>query len=380
MKNLKGIIILGFVMMFSCKPASETLVTKIENTGLISDGIIYALPKTNLKFTITTKRTDIYPGPYHEYAEKYLGIENVPDKETSNWQITDIVINSYEDIDPEQYYMLEPNGKLSFDFNKLIENGIILPVNKPIKTQFENEFYSTNNAESSIFFKDLSVSKFVGEEEITYYKRVQRDSLYAKVPVVKTQSVYKSFEDKAKEAANFIFNIREKRVELLSGMADFYPEGKSLEIALKEMDRLENEYLTLFTGKQFKSSFEANFEFVPTNSELNQPYILFRFSEERGVLQANDLRGRPIIVEIQKSDQTKNLQFLIDDQINREGLEFKNKLFYRIPELTLVEIFDGNKLLAKRKVNVEQYGITVSLPAVFLMNDETFIEFYRKKE
>ena len=380
MKNLKGIIILGFVMMFSCKPASETRVTKIENTGLISDGIIYALPKTNLKFTITTKRTDIYPGPYHEYAEKYLGIENVPDKETSNWQITDIVINSYEDIDPEQYYMLEPNGKLSFDFNKLIENGIILPVNKPIKTQFENEFYSTNNAESGIVFKDLSVSKFVGEEEITYYKRVQRDSLYAKVPVVKTQSVYKSFEDKAKEAANFIFKIREKRVELLSGMADFYPEGRSLEVALKEMDRLENEYLTLFVGKQFKSNYEANFEFVPTNSELNQPYILFRFSEERGVLQANDLRGRPIIVEIQKSDQTKNLQFLIDDQINREGLEFKNKLYYRIPELTLVEIFDGNKLLAKRKVNVEQYGITVSLPAVFLMNDETFIEFYRKKE
>lgn len=380
MKNIKGIIIIGIVMMFSCKPASETRVIKLENAGHISDGIIYALPRTNLNFTITTKRTDIYPGPYHEYAEKYLGIENVPDKETSFWQITDIVINSYKDIDSEQFYMLQPNGKLNFDFNKLIENEVILPINKPIKTQFENEFYSINNAENGIVFKDLSVSKYVGEEEITYYKRVQRDSLYAKVPVVKTQSVYKSFEDKAKEAANFIFKIREKRVELLSGMADFYPEGRSLEVALKEMDRLENEYLTLFVGKQFKSNYEANFEFVPTNSELNQPYILFRFSEERGVLQANDLRGRPIIVEIQKTNQTKNLQFLIDDQINREGLEFKNKLYYRIPELTLVEIFDGNKLLAKRKVNVEQYGITVSLPAEFLMNDETFIEFYQEKE
>jgi len=380
MKNIKGIIIIGIVMMFSCKPASETRVIKLENAGHISDGIIYALPRTNLNFTITTKRTDIYPGPYYEYAEKYLGIENVPDKETSFWQITDIVINSYKDIDSEQFYMLQPNGKLNFDFNKLIENEVILPINKPIKTQFENEFYSINNAENGIVFKDLSVSKYVGEEEITYYKRVQRDSLYAKVPVVKTQSVYKSFEDKAKEAANFIFKIREKRVELLSGMADFYPEGRSLEVALKEMDRLENEYLTLFVGKQFKSNYEANFEFVPTNSELNQPYILFRFSEERGVLQANDLRGRPIIVEIQKTNQTKNLQFLIDDQINREGLEFKNKLYYRIPELTLVEIFDGNKLLAKRKVNVEQYGITVSLPAEFLMNDETFIEFYQEKE
>ncbi len=381
MKNIKGILFIGLVALFSCKSTSETRVTKLENAGSITEtGIIYALPRTNLKFTVTTQRTDIFPGPYHEYAEKYLGIENVPDKETSVWQISDIVINNYNDVDPEQYYMLEPSGKMNFNFNKLIENGSILPVNRPIKKNFENEFYGTGKSESGIVFKDLSVSRYVGEEKVTYYKRVQRDSLFAKVPVVKTQSVYKSFEDKAEEAASFIFTIREKRVELLSGMADFYPEGESLEIALKEMDKLEDEYLTLFIGKRFESSFLANFEFVPSNTELNQPYILFRFSEERGVLQANDLRGRPIIIELDKTGQTKNLDFLIADRINREGLEYNNKLFYRIPELTLVEIFDGNILLAKRKVNIEQYGFTTSIPAMFLMNEETFIEFYREKD
>jgi Domain of unknown function (DUF4831) len=381
MKSIIGIIVIGLVMMFSCKPASETRIAKLEDAESITEsGIIYALPRTNLKFTLTIKRTDIYPGPYHEYAEKYLGIEDSPDKETSIWQIADIVINNYTDVDPEQYYVLEPSGRMNFSFNKLFENGSILPVNNPIKNHYENEFYGLNEAENGIVFKDLSVSKFVGEEKITYYKRVQRDSLFAKVPVTKTQSVYKSFEDKAEEAANFIFTIREKRVELLTGMADFYPEGESLEIALKEMERLENEYLTLFVGKQFESSYEVNFEFVPSNAELNQPYILFRFSEERGVLQANNLRGRPIIVELEKSGNTKNLNFLVADKINREGLDYKNRLFYRIPELSFVEIFDGNKLLAKRKVNIEQYGTTISIPAQFLMNDETFIEFYREKE
>ncbi len=381
MKNIIGIILLGLVMMFSCKPSSETRVSKLENAEAITEnGIIYALPRTNLNFSLTTKRTDIYPGPYHEYAEKYLGIENVPNKETSIWKITDVVIKSYTDVDPEQYYVLEPSGKMNINFDKLFDNGSILPVNNQIKNHYENEFYGLNDAENGIVFKDLSVSKFVGEEKITYFKRVQRDSLFAKVPVTKTQSVYKSFEDKAKEAASFIFTIREKRVELITGMADFYPEGESLEIALKEMERLENEYLTLFVGKRFKTSYEVNFEFIPSNAELNQPYILFRFSEERGVLQANDLRGRPIIVELEKSENTKNLNFLVADQINREGLEYKNRLFYRIPELTLVEIFDGNKLLAKRKVNIEQYGTTISIPAQFLMNDETFIEFYREKE
>ena len=367
--------------MVSCKPTSETYVAKLENAGIVSEkGIIYALPKTNLKFTVTTKRTDIFSGPYNEYAEKYLGIENVPSEETSTWQITDINITNYSDIDPEQFYVIEPSGMVNINISSLIEHGSILPINKTIQKHFENEFYGINESENGIVFKDLSISKFVGEEKITYYKRVQRDSLFAKVPVVKTQSVYRSFEDKAEEAASFIFTIREKRVELLSGMADFYPEGESLEIALKEMERLENEYLTLFTGKQFESSYEATFEFAPSNTELNQPYILFRFNEEKGVLQANDLRGRPIIVELEKSNQTKNLNYTIEDQINREGFDYKNKLFYRIPEMTKVEIFDGNKLLAKRKVNIEQYGITISLPASFLMNEESFIEFYQQNK
>ena len=379
MRNVKAFIFLSFVVFFSCKSSSETRVTKIENSGSISEsGIIYALPRTNLKFTIEAIKTNIIPGPYHEYADKYLGIENVPKQEISIWQIIDISINTYNDIDPDQFYILEPSGKMNIDFNKLVQNGNVLPVNKSIEKNFSNEFYGMNSSEKEIQFTDLSVSKYIGEEKVTYYKRVQRDSLFAKVPVVKTQSVYRSFEDKAEEAANFIFMIREKRFELITGMADFYPEGNSLEVALRELKRLEDDYLTLFIGKQYTSSYSANFEFIPSKTELNQPYILFRFSEDRGVLASNDLRGRPIIVELEKMGQTKNLNYLISDQINREGLDYTDKLFYRIPDLAHVKIFDGNTLLGTRKVYIQQFGTVVSFPAIFLMDDEKFIEFYRK--
>lgn len=381
MKTGKIIIYILFVVFSSCKSTSETRVSKIENSNLISEsGIIYALPRTNLKFTIEASRTDIIPGPYHEYAEKYMGIEDVSEDETSIWQITNISIHSYNDIDPEHYYILEPSGKMNIDFNKLVQNGNVLPVNKPVENNFSNEFYGINNSENEIVFTDLSLTKYVGEEKFTYFKRVQRDSLFAKVPVTQTKSVYKSFEDKAEEAANFIFMIREKRFELLTGMADFYPEGKSLEVAINELNRLENDYLALFIGKRFTSNYSAGFEFVPTETELNQPYILFRFSEDRGVLPPNDLRGRPIIVELDKKDQTKNLSYLMSDQINREGTVYKDKLYYRIPDVAQVKVFDGNTILATRKVNIEQYGIVVPFPARFLMEDEKFIKFYRKED
>lgn len=381
MKNISISIFLVLIVLFSCKSTTETRVTKLENSGLISEsGIIYALPQTNLKFTISADKIDIIPGPYFEYAEKYLGIENAPEKESTLWEINDIKIDTYNDIDPNQYYVLEPSGMMKIDFDKLIQNKNIIPVNKTIESNFSNDFYGINTTSNGMMFTDMSISKFVGEEKITYYKRVQRDSLFAKVPVTKNKSVYKSFEEKAEEAANFIFMIREKRFELLTGSADFYPEGTSLSVALNELNRLENDYLELFIGKKFRSNYSANYEYLPTEKELEQPYILFRFNEEKGVLNPNDLRGRPIIVELEKKNQTKNLSFLLSDKINREGNTYIDRLFYRIPDQVDVKVYDGNVLLAKRKVNIEQYGIVALFPAMFLMDDDSFIQFYRKEE
>jgi len=377
MKILNLFIILSLFVLVSCK-TTETHVTKIEEqTNIAETGIIYALPRTNLRFAVEALRIDIIPGPYYEYAEKYLGIENASEENNSKWQILNIVIDKYNDIDPEQFYMIEPSGEMNFDFNKLVQNGNIMPVNKTAEIIFQNDFYGSNKLEQEIVFTDLSTTKFVGKEKITYYKRVQRDSLFAKVPVTQTQSVYKSFEDKAEEAANFIFKIREKRFELLTGMADFYPEGKSLELAIKELNKLENEYLELFLGRKFISNYKACFEFTPTETELSQPYIIFRFNEDKGILPPNDLRGRPIIVELEKKEQLTNFSFLMADQINRPGIEYKNKLYIRIPDLVSVKVFEGNTLMAKRKVSIEQYGVVVQIPSMFLTGDEKFIEFYR---
>ncbi len=381
MRILNIVIVFSLLIIVSCKSTSETKVTKIENSHNLSEsGIIYALPRTNLMFTIEASRKDVIPGPYYEYAEKFMGLENVPEKETSIWEITNINVKSYNDIDPEQYYVIEPSGKLNFDFNTLIESGNILPVNKSIEKNFENQFYGIRNAHNEIVFTDLSTTKYAGKEEVTFYKRVQRDSLFVKVPVTQTQSVYKSFEDKAEEAANFIFKIRNKRFELITGMADYYPEGKSMQAAINELKSLEEEYLALFIGKSFTSDYTASFEFIPTEKELSQPYILFRFNEEKGILPANDLRGRPIIVELDKKEQTKNLSYVMADQINREGTSYRDKLYYRVPELAQVKVFDGNTLLAARKINIEQYGTVIPFPAKFLMNEESFIEFYREED
>ena len=381
MKIYNVIIYIALIGIVSCKPTSETQIAKISDIGLLTkSGIIYALPKTNLSFKIEAVRTDIIPGPYHEYADIYIGITDVPHFEESVWQISNITIDSYNDIDADQFYILNPSGNMNIDINKLIKNEIIFPVNRSVKDVFENKFYGNVKNENEIIFTDLSVSKYIGKEKVTYYKRVQRDSLFAKVPVIKTQSFYKSFENKAEEAAKFIFMIREKRFELLTGMADYYPEGKALEVAIEELNRLENEYLDLFIGKRFTSTYNASYEFAPTIQDIDQPHILFRFSENKGVLTANDLSGRPIIIELENFNQTKSLSNLISTQVNQEEKANNNNLYYRVPELAQVKVFDGSSLIATRKVKIYQFGESIIFPALFLMDEEKFIEFYYEND
>lgn len=380
MNKIKLISIVLSITLLSCKSTSETKTTPLNQVNVMPEnGIIYALPRTTLTFTVEATLTETFPGPYAEYAEKYIGITNVPFEEKNQWQITGIKIDTYNDLDPEQYYVLEPSGKFNFDFLKLVQNGLIFPVNSKSENKLPNNFYSETDPSDNIVFTDLSVKQYVGKEDVTYYKRVQRDSLFSKVPVVKKQYVEKSTEDKADEAARFIFMIRQKRFELISGMADFYPEGKSLELAIKELNKLEEEYLALFIGKKFSGTYTSVFEFTPTEPDLNQPTILFRFSSDKGVLAANDLRGRPFIVEMEKMNKTRNLSFQIND-LNKVEKEYQDKLYYRFPDQAIVKVIDGKKTLATAKLNVEQFGVIVSIPSVFLMEEEKFIEFYREEE
>jgi hypothetical protein len=163
-------------------------------------------------------------------------------------------------------------------------------------------------------------------------------------------------------------------------MADYYPDGDALNAALKELDRLENEYMDLFIGKKITSTYTASFEFTPSEKDLHQPYFIFRFNEEKGVLPANDLTGRPIIVELEALKQVESLSNLIYKNDNPEEPRYHDKIYYRIPDLVKVKVYDGSSLIAIRKVPVEQYGQIVQIPAMYFMDEEAFIEFYREED
>ncbi len=378
MKRFVWFLVLLTVLTYGCKQQAEMQVYSLNQTQAISpEGLVYALPRTIVQVKVTAEQEMIIPGPYYPYAEKYLGISGVPEKEEERWRINNIEIQPYTEPDPEAYYVLEPAGKFAFNPALLSNKGLIIPTDGNGLPELSTAFFGKETPAPGLVYTDLSVKQYVGEERKTYYKRVKRDSLFAKVPVVRSETVYKSYEEKAEEAANFIFLIREKRFELLSGMSELTLEGEALKTSVQELNRLEEAYLSLFIGKRLTKTYTRQFQWVPPSLEANAPIILFRFSEDYGVLPEDDMRGRPVYAEMLAKGITQPLKGAVMQPAKIDNTPY---LYYRIPDRADLSIVDGGDVLARKSLPVHQFGSIVRFPLKYLQENDKFIEFLYERE
>ncbi|MGM0497682.1 MAG: DUF4831 family protein [Bacteroidota bacterium] len=389
MKNFKfqlqsiiGILFLAVALNYGCRTEEEatTTVTPVDSTSEYTEGnLIYGLPRTQLYFDIQLIRKTIIPGPYHSYGKKLLGISSIPDKKKLLWSIEDICIKKTTELDYEQLYEVKPGGEFSISQHNLTKKGWIMPITNDLESLPGNDFYPQTEYPKGIVYKDLSVRKFVGEETKTEYKNVWKDSLYAKVPVKETKMVKKSAKEKAREAASFIFMIREKRFELLSGMSDFYPEGKALETGVDELNRLEDSYLSLFTGKTYTDTINYTLFMDPNLKDTEDANILFRFSENKGLLEPGKNDGIPVWVEFEILEKGGLLENYFRNSIESEESEKSDNFFYRFPSHSLVKLKYGDELISKKYIDIFQFGPLVKIPSAYL-NEQQIIKYHNKEE
>ncbi len=328
--------------------------------------LVYSLPKTTLRITVGAVQVTTRRGPYYQYAERYLGISGVPERNYDRWLIDNLIIESYQEADPDHYYLLETNDRHVTNFFKLGAEGFILPVNRKQLPDLEGHSMPADARIKEPVYTDLSIHPLVVEETRTVMRMVRQDTAFVNVPVLQRQSITKNMDARAAEVADLIFELRSNRFKLISGDLDLFPDGKALEAIIGEFQRQEEEYLTLFTGKVSETRHSFTFDYTPTANGVNgkSDYeILFRFSDSEGILNANDVSGGPVTLEITAEGKTVNLERLSGStgQERREG-----RLYYRVPEAAGVRITEGNSTLASRRVLISQYGHVISLSADFL--------------
>ena len=321
------------------------------------EGVVYALPQTGIRIYVKATRERYVHGPFSNYAQKMLGIDNVSSEDADRWNMDEIRIEVFSEPDPEQVY--KAMGQVA-QMVSLTESGILAGINVAAKNQeptFKSSSFLMKNIDQQVKFKDLSIWSFYSPLDSTS----------------RVKMISKNQEQKAAEAAETIFNLRSSRFDLLTNANDEpLPDGKSFEVMTQELGKMEENYIALFIGKSSKQSHEFSFDFLPGQKAVKGE-VFFRFSEDRGVLPKSDLSGRPIVIDVIRSENIAARQSSLSSSGNPEA--GKSGLFYRMPGMSEIRIMDGNTQLAGARAPIAQFGTIAPIPEKLL--DGTYkLEFY----
>ena len=94
-----------------------------------------------------------------------------------------------------------------------------------------------------------------------------------------------STEENAAAAAAFIRKIRKRRLKIIAAMEGEVTtvSNDNLEISIAEINKLENEYIALFTGKTFEYNQTVKVIFEPSHIQETEQKIIAWFSPTEGI-------------------------------------------------------------------------------------------------
>ena len=115
--------------------------------------------------------------------------------------------------------------------------------------------------------------------------------------------------------------------------------------------------MTLFVGYSDFQTQNMRFEVVPQAGLESQMYVAFRLSDAAGLVPADNLSGKPIVMEIVAQNFAEPV--LSADQLKNKK---EAEAYYRIPAICTVKIMDGANLLLQSRMPIYQLGHESSLP------------------
>jgi len=344
-------------MLFACAPTGQISVTNINDSGFKQSGsLLYSLPLTVVDVLIQAEETEIIPGPYRQYAEKYLGIKDVPAKPESYWTVTLARIMCHSETDPDYIYAVSGtyDADLFPGLPGLIRDSMIQDLSKLI---YKDEFYNIFPSKPvDPYFTDLSVKRNFESEKDIEVSKVMPDTIYLSRPASKNNLRGKTLEQKAEEAANFLIKLKKRRFKMVSGQPDSMPQGSAMADALQELSRIEEAYLSLFIGKRTTYHHQRTYHFTPAAGKKTDRTVLFRFSENEGFLDAGETRGKPFLLDISSGNKIKGLE-----QSESPFNTSVNTILYRVPDQSGIKLIWGESVMAEAFYPVFQAGAIIRM-------------------
>lgn len=342
----------------------DYMVTPLAQTGGVPEGsLVYGLPLTVLDLTVVAERTIEKPGPYARYAEDMLGLRDIVKAENESWTIKGITINSHQELDPSEFYIIETGSLFRTNVLSLKESGLILDLNPELYNSVKALFPGNGADLMQQKVLDLGADEYFQEKRDTAYRIVNVDTAFIKIPYLVEKKQKLTIDQLADRAARRLLEMRDGKHMILTGEANVFPQNDA---AINEMNRLEKEYTELFAGKTWTEKRTFNYQLIPRKENSGKQVMIFKFSATGGPVMASEKEGTPVMIEFMPEMKTKDLTVITKKHSGSSSTK-NDKLFYRVPDVVNVRISAGNEILNTSRQLIYQFGNVIPLPSNFII-------------
>ena len=302
-------------------------------------GLVYSLPATGLKISVTARRETRKAGPYMQYAKRFLGTSNVVEQDAVSWKITDVEVTPVGIKDADTQYLMQLKAG-ALTYIGVDADGMLLSINTAAEAP-EDDF------DGSVQLTPLLVQS--GGNVDDYLQFTDMDFVSAQNSMRQAEIL-----------ANSLMEVRDAYLSLTRGTADNMPtDGRQLELMLASLKDQEGAFMRAFTGSVVVEEFTRQFSYVPSDEGEE---VLFRLSDFNGIVDPDDYSGIPVYINTQILNEGT-----LPLDVNGEPKKFpKDGVVYALPGTANISIYTSGQPLYDADLEFAQYGCTFALaPSLF---------------
>lgn len=361
----KSVLFWWFILLISCSPPRVLHIDRntIPTKG---SGAYYLLPETEFTVQIMVQKTERIKGPYADFANKYLGLNNVITDNSTSYKLVNVQVTYTDMPDKEQGYYIENPGNMSKMINKFSTAGYLFPLlsfkKQPFADTLNHSTFLQNNMTESEY---PEIFKYYADANLfmkvdTIIEKIKQDTQVIEKKTLKASLIEKPLEQKAKETADYIIRIKENKFNLIAGTSEVNYPKETLEYMFTQLENTENEYMKLFTGITVGKTLTYLFRISPERNDTVKNYEICHFSEHRGISRQNPGDETGIFLHV----ENKSASAILEPFISKADVISKDKaaLVLRIPGQAEISIVDGNIELFRQTFRVWQLGTLLKLP------------------
>ena len=317
---MKNLIIIASLLL-SLPIMAQTKVVKKNAVKANNFGITYSLPKTSLVVDAEVTKVTCKAGPYYKYAEKYLGVKDAITEDKVYYELGKISLVNKGVPDADNTFIVEFKAGTVAPYAYLTEDGLLCSIN------------------AAVLSEELLMAGSTAKQ--------------------------------AEVAAKQIYRIRESRMNILTGDADnLPPDGEAMKLVIQQLEEQEKALTNLFTGIRAKEVSDYEVTIVPFDNLDKE--VLFRFSPQLGIVDADDLGGAPVYMNLKAIDRAP----VLDPKEAEKKEKSLKGIIYNVPGKASIEISMNKKTLYKGEAQITQFGTREGLAPIMFEDKKAPVKVY----